>query len=349
MNAMQGSSRFTGDYGTLPKRYQEAFRFGVNFFEIRWPGKAFVGHTITGPFDIRVKEITSPTGASLDFRVEELVGGRGQLRIDPVNGSGKIAIGWMYDDKYWHNRVYLLCNEWMYRGVNALHTLGGIINGDQVRMEIDCLREVTHQKLPIFSIMGPNGGCAGSYITKKQAEEELTEELKRQGGHIVEGFSLQWKPEVARLEVQYRNLEYGWTDCPEFRDRIIPEVKSLIAQKQGTMRLPGDQAITPESINEMIKQAIVNMPDDVLARLREKSHGDEPKLESDLSSKTNGELRDILWARGYQAPRTLNKAQLIELIQSPDVGSTKSAEQGQSEDAGAAFPFVAPVPEVIAQ
>jgi hypothetical protein len=99
----------------------------------------------------------------------------------------------------------------------------------------------------------------------------------------------------------------------------------------------------------MIKKEIMNMPDDVLARLRAKAHGDEPKPDSDLSAKTNKELREILWKRGYQTSMTLNKAQLIELVQTPDPESVKKLEQIEDNEADSSFSFPAPVQEVIAQ
>jgi hypothetical protein len=343
MNASLGS-RVIGEYPTIPDKYQAAMRFGVRFFECHFLRPTQYSHPIMGPWDIKVTEEITPGTWKPRFFSKVLTGPEAQVRYEVVTSRG-LAIAFMFDDKFWHNRLIIIDNPSLFHVVQ-MHTRDGIISGTEIMMEINALRETIMEQTEIFRILRSNGFEVDRAETRKEADE-IVIDLKQQAAAgerpewkkmekftIVPTMITQKKSQVRDLIEKYSKTQYGWTDSPEFENEIKPEVVKLIEKRRSTLVLEGS-AGAAFNLQDALEKALSGMSDDriasILARRQlNKTLGDEETSEpkemtggeeeaskwskSGLQAKSMPEIMEVANALGVQVKGKPKKEKVIDLI-----------------------------------
>ena len=341
------SSRAIGEFPMVPERYQPAMRFGVRFFELRFPRASDNSHVIFGPFDIVVNEEQIEGTTRARFVARLLTGREAQVRYEVINVRSGLAVAFMADDKYWHNRIVLVDNPLF--EIMAMHTRDGIVSGTEIRMEIECLREVITEEAPIYMLIRPNGREETYFWTEPEALKELTESRKEKGWSVVRGKKRRKTKQVENMIRNYGSEIYGWTSCPEFEREIKPRVQQLIEERRRSLTLEGQN-----DIESIVKRVINDMTPEEIGRLiAQKSAGGtgagaQPTLEDvtdeaapaetpqkftrfGLSRKKLEDLQSIARAFELDAERK-KKDELIEAILQAQDGKPAGATENEKEE-----------------
>jgi hypothetical protein len=326
------ADRFTGDYAPLPQRYQAAFRYGVRFFEVRFPRTDIQSpQPVFGPFDIAVEEDFDSVSMQVHYNARIITSNQSQMRFEPVNKHG-LAVAWMFDDEYWHNRVIAVDTAWIGRSIAAAHDRDGVQPGGSVRIELEALREVLTEEVPIWKLLDENGSEKTFFLHKKQADDRLTDELRMRGYSIKESVKREKKKFVTELIKKYTRQPYGWTNCEEFRQEIVPQVQSLVRERKQES-LIGTGGSQKDSA-DLLREAISKLDPGVIAAILQQAQGTLavqapaalPKIESEalsegaqfsrsaLDRKKVEELRVIAISMKIPRADRLKKDDLIDAI-----------------------------------
>ena len=245
----------------MNERQQNSVIAGIPMFEIR----GFIGEEkiqqMHGPFNVHTTMDTSE-GRARPI-VNWLNGNRAIIQIE----SRKSGVGVSYfpDDPWWHNRIYLLGLSKVF-SIAALHTNKGVIPGDVVMQQLKLLNDRIKEETTMYRIL-KDGFPISDRDTKIKAEKEIESmkmvsiQLDSTTGQqrpvalntsvfeIVEIKVSDFKPEIKKLAKEYRNLEYGWTECPEFQ----AIKKDIIAKFKELQAPPVQQQVNPvESLKDML-------------------------------------------------------------------------------------------------
>lgn len=261
---MSSENQATAFVGTLPEQMQDIVMAGIPLIEFRAYLGEYITRMIGGLFVAKVKMDSS------NGRPRPLVTWQTQnnaiVRIE--SDKKGIAIGFCPDDPWWHNRVLMM--DWVDYRVSARYSEKGVMSGINLLQEIAILSKHLRMRTPIFRI-SKNGTPISDRETYEDCEAEIEslnqmapmidkasgmmriQSIRKDKYKIDEVLGTVWRPTVKALIKKYRNLEYGWTSCLEFREiqnSVMKEVKeSDITQVQGS-------AITPEDL----KAAFASMP-----------------------------------------------------------------------------------------
>lgn len=243
-------SRIYGDYTPLPEKYQEAINSGIRFVELHYPVPLEFPKSILGFFNVEVTTILVPGTLKTEYNEKWLTGKNAYIQFEKAKKNG-LAVAFMPDDRYYHNRQTLVDNPQLI--IHQMHTrTDGIIPGAFVKNEIQCLREVIHEKVPIFKIMDTVFNREITYFyTEEEAEAHRQKLAIKNNCKVVPGEKMKKKPYVLELIRRYGNQHTGWTDCDEFRGKILPQVNALIAQRKKSVLLDGD-AKAPDLRSQLV-------------------------------------------------------------------------------------------------
>lgn len=259
----------------LPEKYQDAFRHGVHFFELHFPKPQEFNKPIYGPWDIKVEAELIEGTFKTRYREIYFTGQSAHIRYEKVDKTG-LAIAFMFDDKYWHNRVMLIDNP-IFR-VHQMHTRDGIIPGSAIRLDIECLRDVITEETPIFKVMNSSDRELTFFYKKTDAEKYLSR-LKDDSCYIEDGKKRQKTKKVLSLIAKYKDRQFGWTDCPEFNNEIRPQVEELIVKKRESLVLEGQiggNAPSPADIKAQVFSVLKSLPKEELLAFV-KAAADQPQ------------------------------------------------------------------------
>ncbi len=275
---MQGSNRFLGEYPNIPEKYQAAMRRGYNFFELRFPNLTKYPKMIMGPFDILVRESQHPVTHRITHDTRYLTGLDAQVRYEVPNPQTGIAIAFLVDDEFWHNRVIMMDNPGF--DVFNYHMPDGIIPGAIIKREIECLRDVLCYEVPVYHAVSPRGPVKSSNEEKEidtflLARPDLRKAITK---------AKVKKPEIAAMIQRYSNNEYGWTNNLEFKERIIPQVEALYLERGISRSAVGGSApVSQGAIEDAVKKVLKGLTPDTLQALQAQIKQEEavPALDDD--------------------------------------------------------------------
>jgi hypothetical protein len=140
------------EFRNVPQRYQDAMEAGLGFFELRLPGfrKGF-DKRIFGPYDVKCQRVLIPGSSRHTFETTWATGNAACITYE-LSDRG-VAIAFMPDDKYWHNRVQACDVPVLYDGVFAYHHSTGLRQSQQIKAELKALRDVLSEDVEIFKVM----------------------------------------------------------------------------------------------------------------------------------------------------------------------------------------------------
>jgi len=256
-------------YGIIPGMNPEvepAIRVAdFKFFECLWPKRSYNDIVIAGPFGVQCKE-NDETGK---LRVKWNIRRDAMIRF--VADDGQRATAWIVDDRYWHNRLYLMDSADMFP-ILSYHTRMGTYPAAYILLEIQCMAEVLKDQRKIFEIVRSDGKRPTFYYTRKDAEREIDrlkralsvtkftkdgiiQESKDEFDYSVsESTRLEYKSEIRQLAQKYRNLEFGWTMCNEFGNHYRPLIEERIAERRKNLEQSGQTVITKSALFEGLRK-----------------------------------------------------------------------------------------------
>lgn len=242
MNAMlgsNGSNRIYGDFNDLPERYHDAVKSGIRFIELRHPKLGKFPRISSGFFNVSVKAYLIEGTTDVAYDEKWQTGKNAYISFESVSKHG-LSVAFMPDDRYYHNRVMLMDNPQY--AIHRMHTSrDGIVPGTFIKNEIDCLREVLREMVPIYKVVEMLYNREVYYSYKK---DDCKDYIQKFGGgakyNIVPGTKSTYKPHIMDLIKKYNRQHTGWTDCDKFREEIIPQVNDLIGKRRKSVVLDGD-------------------------------------------------------------------------------------------------------------
>jgi hypothetical protein len=270
----QGSLSF-GVFPDMREKEHRILEAGIPLFQLVYPKPLTFDKDIMGPFGVIV-HAGDPDAVNSSHQVEWLHGGNAHFSFERVNQRG-LAVGWLADDPWMHNRVFLMTNPAFASMLKQERMPSGDIRpGTMVMFEIGAMDKILREPVPIFRVF-VDGREACSFLTKAEAEAYIDEagqtevkldargallpmRVKRSKYSIVPGEVRIWKKEVADLIARERNRnQFGWTESKEFENKwkplIIEEIKK--GREQFAEQV---EAIDVEAAAESIK----NLPDEVI-------------------------------------------------------------------------------------
>lgn len=264
---MQGSGDFSvanvgylGKHENLPSRYQEAFVNGVNFFEVRYHKKIEYPITVFNFFDVKC-QLRQAMGGQFTVHFETISDARACVRYEVANKYG-LAIAWIPEDKYRHNRMMIAMNG---LEVFAYHTNKGAVQGGEIMAEINALREELKEERKKYHLVQLETGAqidegwVKADLEKKKVE---IEEKKGKGTlEIKQSMQFDTKPHVLDVIRKYSKSTFGWTDSPEWRDEIYPGAVKRFKKNSAAGVVGADDA------GELLS-AIKSLPKETMAELR---------------------------------------------------------------------------------
>lgn len=350
MNIGSISEMYTGDYAPLSDRYQAAYRFGVRFFEIRFPRPIQNPQPLFGCFDIDVQEEIDPVNARPFYETKILTAPLAQVRFEPINDKGS-AVAFMFDDEFWHNRIVMIDNKWLLNNFVAIHSRDGVVPASSARIELIALEEVVNEDVVIWKLMNEHGKEVTFFRNEREKSKGFTKEYEDQGYYIEEG-TMRVKSKFCQdLIKRYDRGRYGWTDCEEFREDIVPKVNELIKKRriQTIAKNPtaGDStAVLTELLSNLSKDTIVeilksiqNKADIASEAKRDEQDALLPPVrltEKGLMRKSKEDLRMIAEKMGVdkaKIDRGTNKDLIAEILKKQD----ENGDIPETEDTGSSF------------
>jgi len=265
----------------LPKEVEPAVRLrNYAFFELRWNKRTYNDKERMGPFIVTARENTE-TGV---LRLNWFTKTDNTLRF--VADDNQIATAWMVDDINWHNRLYLLDEsdrrDPAYRLINY-HTRNGTYAADYINMEIQCMREVLKDMVPVVEVVR-NGeyydffydeakadkfiADQAKIVTKISKEGVLTESKHEADYTTRDGRRFEYRPEIAALIAQYKRIPYGWTNCAEFMNQIKPKIVAMIKERRAVAPV-AQAAISKESLMNGLRELTLEERQELLGIIPE--------------------------------------------------------------------------------
>jgi hypothetical protein len=247
----------------VPERYQDAVRHGLSFFECKLEGRNYYGCSIFGTYDVKVTEeeevVHIANRTRTRFNVNWLTGRHAVANFEVTDLKRGYCAAFIVDDPFWHNRVMI--NGAPPYEVIAYHTPRGIYPGFDIQSELDCLKEIMYDK--VFYVVIKDGylvkNCQGN---KKEAMELL---FQNPGSRLRVATNSEYKEEVSMMVARNGGLEFGWTDCEEFKRTIRPKALALIKQLKDRAT-PGNtqQPVTKEQVLSIMRGLSKNERKEIL-------------------------------------------------------------------------------------
>lgn len=261
---------------------QTVIRAGINLFELRLLRRKEHNQLIFGPIDVKAYEDMDTVANSARFDVEWLTRNDASVKYEIIDKVGN-GIAWMPDDRFWHNRLYIMDDSYLYRSLQNLHTRDyGLIPGYQIKAEIDCMRNELKEPVPIHRIF--INGIERSYQFTREAAEEEIETMKQSASsiritpdgnvkavqaerrkfEIKPGTQLEYRPEIKELIKKYRRkFRFGWTECQTFMEEIKPKIIERIKEKKTEMTGKG------KGETASVFSQIMSLPEEEREKLRQ--------------------------------------------------------------------------------
>lgn len=254
-----------GKISGVPTDIEPAIRVAdFKFFECPWQGRTLVDKSINGPFGLRVTENQEEQSVKMHWLSAPLT-----KFVRFIADDSGVAVCWLVDDRWWHNRLYLMDSPQVFRVINY-HTRQGTFPASYVQTEIDALKAELMGPVEIFRVLR-DGRDYDSFPTKALAQKFIDGRAKVvtkfvQGGvvnestfehdySIVPGTKIVYKPEVARLTQEFKNLKFGWTSCPKFMEEIKPRVEERIAEiRKSQPQQPVATGVTKADLMGVLRQ-----------------------------------------------------------------------------------------------
>lgn len=267
---MQGiGSQFRfGQFMDTPERIQLAREAELSFFELKFYGEKRYSQNVFGFFDVKVTRLAElpqmrSRGIGPRFDIKWRTGKDAKFTYECVNQKSGLAVAFVVDDEFWHNRIYMAFSP-VYH-IFQYHSPNGPIEGEVVTREIDCLREVTQDKMKAFTVKNPGGKS----VFNSFEEEEVDAFLKAKNGATRPGMlppfrkmiRTVWitKPEVLALIEKYKREKYGWTSNSEF-DRVVREPTLRLIDERSISRTAKPTAsLTQDMVDKMVMNKLTSM------------------------------------------------------------------------------------------
>lgn len=305
-----GTIAQVGQY-EVPEKYETALRAGIRFFVVRYPKNTINTQSVFGFFDVTVQEMPGMGG---DSRWAETwhTGQNASVVFFP-QGKTEIALAFVPDDRFYHNR-FILADQPVYR-IEAMATPDlGIIPGADANVEIQCLRDVLYEHKPIYRVMQPNGREVEFFWTREQAEEKIRETITVTRGQnqfprdeqpyikckIVEDMRLTQKDSTKAMIYKYRGYTNGWTNSDEFKTTIIPMVSKMSRERKNITLRNTDVLNQPGGLHSSVMEVLKGLtPDQRRALLFEqadnvvRSDSDVREMASDLPKRVKLTKTDL--------------------------------------------------------
>ena len=363
MPTVGSGSRSFGDIPNIPEKLQAGMRYGIHYFEMRYPRPLTMHQQIFGVFDVRVKETYDTVLRKMNFSTEWITGGAGCVNFKP--DSKKVGTAWLPDDKYWHNRIFLMDTPILRQSVVAYHTADGMYPGGTVLSELLAMRDVLKEPTKIYKVCKKGQDRDINFFYDKDSAlgyvEENTQILQRidpttgiiknqkakTSLEVVEGSILEYKPEIKKLiNKENRTNEFGWTQSKEFQNVWKPKILELIEERKK------DMAENPSGKIGNILSSVSSLPEDQLEELRQiingrtkdSEHSDtlainaekntldfdpfELHTKMDYRKMKKEKLIKILTARGVENPQDINWTAMCDKLFEMD---TKTLEEQNNE------------------
>lgn len=291
MNASLGSRVFNVNV-QFPDKYKVALEAGVNFIQLQYPTKGNYPRQITGFYNIIAKKYLEPGSATPRYSIKTLTGYNAHITFEIMQEEGTL-IAFCPDDKYWHNRVMLVDNPGLQ--IAMMHTYkDGIIPGTVIKSEIQAIREVINEQVPIFKIVNQFGSEYTFKYTEEEAEEKKNTYPNSKLLKIVPGTTWQKKPEILEMIRMYKKLPNGWTSCDDFQNTIKPLIKAKIEEKNRSLVLAGQSTANPADLKSQILTILQTLtPEEKKKLLHEaekaKSANNPSRNNNEPESETNKE------------------------------------------------------------
>lgn len=286
-------------FGVFPdiedEKYQNALLAGIPLFQLIWPKKAHFNDIVSGPFNVKVVSRDRGEGGNVtqmqqrqrQFIVTWLTDGRAHITFERQKKVKNVAIAWMPDDQWWHNRVILMDNRWILNMVSQLRLPNNDIKTSaEIGMEINCLESFLKEEQPIWTIFANNREI-DHFSKKKDAEDwikevQLVAPVVGAGGVLIappknhkkkayryeKGCKLEYRPEIKELiEKEKFRHRYGWTECSRFRDEIVPQTIEMIKRKRPQM----EKVVKPKlDIDNISEEDLMKLREKILSKKEEK-------------------------------------------------------------------------------
>ena len=277
---------------------------GVSLFQCVWPGKVLFDKAIWGFYDLQTFDITTnPNAAVPQYDSRWLTGQEAQIWFHRMKGKSDVAIAWVPDDKFWHNRMLFMDSPRTYRKMISMlrGADGNDLSAAQCQFEIACLEEELKCQTPIYKIMR-NGIEVDHTLDKKEAEEIKNEmklvprkdkatgtviyvELRGVKYGVVEDMKIDYKSEIKQLKaIEGPKHKYGWTECDEFMKVIRPKVLKTIQERQ-------NEVPATDATKESVMSVLATLSDEDIKALRDKLLGKEPAKAATLLTASGVEKR----------------------------------------------------------
>jgi hypothetical protein len=207
-------------------------------------------------------------------------------------GTSSRVIGWVPDDRFWHNRIVIMENAWMRSGILQLRMPDNrIINGAEASMQISVLEKMLKKKYKIYKVMDKSFGEISYFYTKKEADNFIegkladNKEIKLFDGQIqplnrqridrikswtiVEGERTDYREDIISLINRERKKghRFGWTECSEFASIQKQCIKEMT--KQATGSSTGNEGL------DVVKSVLQSFNKDDLARMLKERMAEE--------------------------------------------------------------------------
>lgn len=315
---MLGSNQYLGEYRGVPEKYQAAIRHGVNFFELRFPSIAKYPKTIMGPYDVAVTERINPVNHKIAVKRDWITDAAAQVRYEVINSNTGLAVAFMCDDEFWHNRVIILDNPGF--DVFAYHTADGIVSGQVIKQEIECLRDIVCEKRPVYHAVSESGRIIKSANDEREIDDLLRArpDLKKQTSFVKVKTGY-----VRDLIGKYSRQQYGWTSSPEFKLTIVPKVEQLYKTRGISRAIAGSSAISQDMVNAAMREILKGLTPEGLRQIQQQIQKEDTPVrqpeqveseETDLDSnetEVTDETKELA-AIGNTAIHRMKKDQLIQ-------------------------------------
>lgn len=248
-----------GIYPDMEEKDHRALEVNIPLFQVVYPKPIYFEEAIHGFFNVKV---TSPDPEIRNSRhsIEWYSGGDAYIPFEIKNMKTGLAVAWVPDDPWMHNRIMFMTQP---KVANMLKQLrrpdGNIISAAEIIFELKQMESVLMKPVKIWHVArnGKNECC----FTKKDEAERYKEtqgkteirldpktgtlqplKVKSAEYSIVEGERLSWRPEISALIAREKNKHrFGWTEADEFKTKWRPKIIEAIGKQKEAFKAANDK------------------------------------------------------------------------------------------------------------
>lgn len=276
---MPGRGNSFGLFPDMDEEEHLVLNIKVPLIQLVYPKPVFFDQQLHNYFDVKVED-PAPGQRNSRLNVKWFTGGDAKVLFKVKNRKTGLAVAWVPDDPWMHNRLLLMTHPEHEKLIKQLRRPdGNIVAPAEISFELRAMESVLMCSTPIYHVLCdkerkcwfPSKAEAEAFADDQgRTEVKLDKDgtfkpmkVNKQRWSVEPGERMLWKPEVlAMIQREHNKHRFGWTECDEFKAKW----RKLIIKTISDQRDQFSEANQREDAKDVVS-AFENLPDEAIEAL----------------------------------------------------------------------------------